>query len=254
LIRREPSLEEDENALATKFQEGSRTRSHTPTSPALKEHPNMRHFILIEILLISLLIVAGLSFSANAPTQASTEEDLLKTTTTAIHQVVNYVPPPRDIDIFLKQFDLELEFWLSIIPHKQLVYDVMDNPYGLPKAVVFALVEVESQFNPRAVGSNATSSDYGLFQLNSITYANYTPDQLLHPDNNVALGLYHLYQELERFEWDTERAVKAYNAGPTRVKQNRVPASTEAYWEKVRQAAIRYQTLWRHYYVSSLQK
>jgi soluble lytic murein transglycosylase-like protein len=149
---------------------------------------------------------------------------------------------------FLYNFDLELEFWLSIIPNKELVYHVMDNNLGIPKTLIFALVKNESNFYPNAIGRNSTSSDYGLFQLNSITYAHIDPRELLKVENNMSLGIYHLYGELENFNWNISSAVKAYNAGPSRVRNGNVPQSTLVYWSKIKADMENYSKLLAEFY------
>jgi len=206
-----------------------------------------RHTILLlEILLFALLATSSIFYGA---TQRITPQPV-------VPQQEAFTPEPTayiksfDKENFLRIFDAELEFWLSIIPHEQLVYDVMDHNYGIPKPLIFSVVKNESSFNERAVGRTSTSEDYGLFQLNSSVYAQYTKDQLIHQDNNIALGMYHLYTELERFNGDVESAVKAYNAGPARVMAGTEPESTKQYWNKIRRDMIEYQMLYRRYMIA----
>lgn len=154
----------------------------------------------------------------------------------------------RYTEMYLEEFKIELDFWLSIIPNKELVYRVMDSNLGIYKSLIFSLVKNESQFNPNAIGINSTSSDYGLFQLNSITYPNLTTEELLDIDNNITLGIFHLFTELRRFNWDIELSVKSYNAGPSRVISGNVPESTKRYWNKIQNDMIEYQTLFFEYF------
>jgi len=49
------------------------------------------------------------------------------------------------------------------------------------------------------------------------------------------------------FDGDIESAVKAYNAGPARVRAGIEPESTKSYWDKIRRDMIEYQMTYRRY-------
>ena len=94
------------------------------------------------------------------------------------------------------------------------------DAYDIPITLLMALIEVESNFNPRAVNKHNGdgSRDYGLMQLNSDTFAEYSRDELLDVDNNLLLGCSYLrglydkygnwYMAVYRYNGRGERAVE----------------------------------------------
>lgn len=90
--------------------------------------------------------------------------------------------------------------------------------------IVFALIAVESGFDPHAVGS---SGERGLMQIKPATARAYesgiTPEGLLVPEVNLRIGLEHLKGEVEHFG-DWSLGLTAYNMGRTRLRE--VLAST----------------------------
>ena len=198
-----------------------------------------------------LLVITFLFFivgSKDNKIEASVNNSFEQETLILDRQEIRRKIEQRKKDEFLFNFDLELDFWLSTIPNKELVYYVMDNNLGIPRTVIFALVKNESSFIPTAIGRNSTSLDYGLFQLNTITYSHLDPSDLMVVENNVKLGIYHLYSELQNFNWSIELAVKAYNAGPSRVRNGRVPQSTMAYWNKINNDINNYSKMLADYF------
>ncbi len=98
--------------------------------------------------------------------------------------------------------------------------------FGLPPALLFALVRTESGFRPRAVSSMRA---YGLAQLilptarevaRRIGAGTVSPGRLLgDPALNVRLGAAYLRGLLDRFEGSEPLALAAYNAGPANVSR-----------------------------------
>jgi hypothetical protein len=103
---------------------------------------------------------------------------------------------------------------------------------GISLSLVFALAWVESRYSPIAVNQNATSTDRGLFQLNSRTFTELTEDDFFHPDINTYHGISYLEWCLEHTDSEMQ-AVAVYNAGLTRVRAGRTPASTLIYVDRI---------------------
>lgn len=81
-----------------------------------------------------------------------------------------------------------------------------------PIMISFALVWKESQFDQHAVGKNAKSADYGLWQLNSLTFYKLSKKQMFDPMTNSKLGAEYLRKKYdEHLRW--EKALLAYNCG-----------------------------------------
>jgi soluble lytic murein transglycosylase-like protein len=84
------------------------------------------------------------------------------------------------------------------------------NDTGLPLALLTAVAQVESRFQPEATSSAGAQ---GLLQLMPTTAAELNLDAQ-DPTSNVLAGARYLERLLERFH-STDLALAAYNAGPT---------------------------------------
>lgn len=94
--------------------------------------------------------------------------------------------------------------------------------HEIPVLGAVALSWQESRYTPRAINQNTASTDYGLFQLNSLTFPNLSVDQLFDPNINAKEAMKFLKYLLERFDsWDL--AVASYNAGPNAIRNKRIP-------------------------------
>ena len=103
--------------------------------------------------------------------------------------------------------------------------EAASSKWGVPKALVFAIIRQESAFNVRA---RSTADAFGLMQLipstarqtarkHKISYRNYR--DLYRPPKNVLLGTAHLKSLLTRYNNSFVFSVAAYNAGGVPVKQ-----------------------------------
>lgn len=99
----------------------------------------------------------------------------------------------------------------------RLIYDSARAERVNP-ALAFGLVNVESAFNPRAIGPTGS---IGLTQLQPRTARGLAPNvstsDLYTPRLNLTLGFRYLRSLLDRFDEDTGLALSAYNRGPERV-------------------------------------
>jgi hypothetical protein len=102
----------------------------------------------------------------------------------------------------------------------------------LSVSLVFALAWVESRFSPYAQNSNSDSIDRGLFQLNSKSFRRLSTDDFYHPEVNARHGTDYLRFAMD-YGGDARTAVAIYNAGLTRVRQNRTPQTTLNHVERV---------------------
>jgi soluble lytic murein transglycosylase-like protein len=85
--------------------------------------------------------------------------------------------------------------------------------YGIPPALVKAVIAAESAFNPLAV---SRAGAQGLMQLMPSTAAAVGVSDSLVPEQNVRGGVTYLRLMIERYG-DLSRALAAYNAGPAAV-------------------------------------
>lgn len=83
--------------------------------------------------------------------------------------------------------------------------------YGVPVALIKGIISAESGWNPNA----ASSSSYGLMQLNSAYFHNSDGSPILDPELNVDRGTSVIADQLSRRP-SVELALAAYNAGTGR--------------------------------------
>ncbi len=123
-----------------------------------------------------------------------------------------------------------LEFGASFIQsriYKQDYEDIISkyaDEYDLPESLVYAVIDVESDFDPFASSGKA----YGLMQLTPSTFdwlasnehfgENLAVDAIFEPETNIKYGCYYLRYLLDKFQI-TDTALAAYNAGPSRVEE-----------------------------------
>lgn len=105
--------------------------------------------------------------------------------------------------------------------------------YKVDPSLVSALIEVESNWNSKAVSHRGA---VGLMQLMPATAKEMKVKNLFDPRENIEGGTRYLRYLLDKFKGDITLAVAAYNAGPTKVaKLKRVPRirETKRYVRKV---------------------
>lgn len=97
--------------------------------------------------------------------------------------------------------------------------------FGLEPSLVKKVIQVESNWNPYAV---SRSGAMGLMQLMPETAKLLGVKDPFDPEENIRAGVRYLKYLLDLFDGDIERALAAYNAGPTVViKHNGVPPINE---------------------------
>jgi soluble lytic murein transglycosylase-like protein len=82
--------------------------------------------------------------------------------------------------------------------------------YGVSEELIAAVIEAESQFNPRAVSRRGAQ---GLMQLMPETAATLGVEDPFSPRQNIHGGVRHLRSLMDRFDNNVPLALAAYNAG-----------------------------------------
>ena len=103
--------------------------------------------------------------------------------------------------------------------------------FGLDPHLVKAVVTAESDFNPQVVSK---AGAMGLMQLMPGTARDMGVEDPFDPAQNIEGGTKYLAAMIERFDGDLDKALAAYNWGPSNVERGgRYPAETRRYLKKI---------------------
>ena len=109
--------------------------------------------------------------------------------------------------------------------------------YNIDEELVRAVIQVESGWNPKAVSSKGAR---GLMQLMPGTADMLGVDDPFDPEQNIGGGVKYLSDLTDKYNGDIEKALAAYNAGPTRVDSGRIPEASSRYVRNVMALYRRY--------------
>jgi soluble lytic murein transglycosylase-like protein len=111
--------------------------------------------------------------------------------------------------------------WLAKQRNRRSQYDAIINrhalEHGVDPVLVRAVIQVESNFNPRCVSHKGAR---GLMQLMPGTAKRYGVRDVFDADQNIRGGVRYLADLLSLFPNDITRALAAYNAGEGAVIRN----------------------------------
>lgn len=144
--------------------------------------------------------------------------------------------------------DAVVDFFIDLTGSPETALPIMYHAEraDISLSLVFSLSWVESRYSPYAVNQNATSTDRGLFQLNSRTFRDLQEEDFFHPDTNTYHGIDYLSWCMQHTSSDWE-ALAVYNAGLSRVRAGRTPQSTLIYVDRIRQFRTRLEQRFREY-------
>lgn len=172
--------------------------------------------LLIMLLALSLAFAAGYNtaLALASMEQATVEPSAMVTQSPATNMVAGPVAetpePSRCRDDIVSDGNL-LSYEL------QEVMQDCGEEYGVPYALLLAMADVESRFDPDAASS---TNDYGLMQINQCNHAWLQEMGIdpLDPAGNIEAGAYIISQHLQSYG-EPELALMAYNCGPSGAKK-----------------------------------
>jgi Transglycosylase SLT domain len=128
--------------------------------------------------------------------------------------------------------DIALVYSKNFEQYSKLISTICER-HGVAPQLVKAVIQVESNYNDRAVSHVGAS---GLMQLMPATAARYGVISIFEPAQNIEGGVRYLKDLLQLFNSDLRLTIAAYNAGENRVlRLNDVPQfiETQNYVRKV---------------------
>lgn len=191
---------------------------------------------------VFLCIVAGLSMlacTAPSTTSLELESDILSlaTDTKKLPASIEEKKPADIVAAFYKNVGTRknvVTFFTTLTDSEKVALAILDTSisHKVPTSLAFAIAYEESKFDPRASGSNATTVDRGLFQLNSATFPDLEETAAFDPVRNADEGMRYFRHILD-ISGNEVSALAMYNAGRTRVSQKGAPVTTLAYISRV---------------------
>lgn len=113
----------------------------------------------------------------------------------------------QDISALLPSLEIRHRHWWPFVRK-------LARRYELDPALVMAVIQVESSFNPQAVSHKGAQ---GLMQIVPNTATHLGLKDPMDPEANVRAGIRYLAQLKKAFKGDLVMVLAAYNAGPTKV-------------------------------------
>ena len=147
-------------------------------------------------------------------------------------------PPASDAVLALYRDDhlkpLVLDYYSQLTQDREVALAILDacDQLSLNPSLGFSLAWNESHFNPKAVNYNPTTTDRGLFQLNSRTFPGLGTKAVFNPKLNALHGLSYYKMALAKLGSE-EKALGFYNSGIGLLTDRALPSVTQAYVKKI---------------------
>ena len=126
-------------------------------------------------------------------------------------------------------------FYSQVTGDKDIASAILDaaSKFGIQPSLAFALAYTESMYKVRAKHTNVNGSiDRGLFQLNNYTFPKLAEEDFYDPKVSAYYGMSHLKYCMEA-AGNEIAGLAMYNAGRTKVQDNKTPQVTLNYISKI---------------------
>lgn len=141
-------------------------------------------------------------------------------------------PAPRRAAVLTQDGSAPISYSYRFQEYSGMIQEICGK-HGVDAELVKAVIQVESNYNHRAVSPKGAQ---GLMQLMPATAARYGVHSAFEPAQNIEGGVKYLKDLIQLFNSDLRLALAAYNAGENRVQRlNDVPnfVETQNYVRKV---------------------
>ncbi|MBQ6773723.1 MAG: lytic transglycosylase domain-containing protein [Synergistaceae bacterium] len=111
--------------------------------------------------------------------------------------------------------------------------DIIDScaeKYNIDSELIRAMIQVESGWDTGAVSNKGAQ---GLMQLMPRTAAMLGVNNPFDPAQNIEGGVRYISDLTDKYRGDIEKALAAYNAGPTRVDSGNIPEVSKRYVKNI---------------------
>lgn len=172
---------------------------------------------LASVLLLAALLVAACEAQKASATQDSHPVPAAAELPAQAAPVAAAAEEPTEEDLPIYHLEA-ISFYAVPLDHDLQAHIIRTSQqYGVDPALVMAVIEKESTFNPEAVGDSGNSE--GLMQIQRRWHQERMDrlgaDDLLNPYQNTSVGIDYLAELLGRWG-DTHKALMAYNMGESK--------------------------------------
>lgn len=180
------------------------------------------YLILFGIIFVSFIIgfvVGACSFSSEAI--SAPEEILAFTDKELVSLIEKETTVPIETSKTVEVIESQREYFdIPLSDELQDYINEVSLKYSVPCELVYAMIEVESNFRPKIISS---TDDYGLMQINKINHEWLSETlgitDFLDPKQNILSGVYLISQHLEATDGNLVLALMRYNNGATGAKR-----------------------------------
>jgi soluble lytic murein transglycosylase-like protein len=110
------------------------------------------------------------------------------------------------------------------------IIDECAEKYNVDSELIRAMIQVESDWDTQAVSNKGAQ---GLMQLMPRTAAMLGVNDPFDPVQNIEGGVRYISDLTDKYRGDVEKALAAYNAGPTRIDSGNIPDVSKRYVKNI---------------------